>query len=162
METMAHLRRFSGRFVFPHRYSGERISLSCLSRKMILCLQNTHASHAAGLRSSPVALDLPPAVPLGEGIIVKLIGNTSRVGSNFAKLVMKRMDWKFSFRNFQSSPRMRTVSARRKCPQIMLKIKNDLKEARSRFLTSLGHYVLTSESRIVSHDRIGTASRSCQ
>ncbi len=41
---------------------------------------------------SPVVLELPPAILLGEVIIIKLIRDTSKAGFTFAKLVTKRMD----------------------------------------------------------------------
>ena len=91
MEIMAHLRQFSGRFVFRDRYSGDRFRFAARSVTIVF-LEKINASVTAELRTRLTSIDLPSAIPLGKIIIIKLVRNTSRAGSNFAKIVVKRMD----------------------------------------------------------------------
>ena len=80
METMAHLRRFSGRFVFHDRYSGDRFRFSARSVTIVL-LEKINASVTAELPTRLTSIDLPSAVPLGEVIIIDLVHDASTTGS---------------------------------------------------------------------------------
>ena len=80
MEIMAHLRQFSGRFVFRDRYSGDRFRFAARSVTIVL-LEKINASVTAELRTRLTSIDLPSAVPLGEVIIIDLTHDASGTGS---------------------------------------------------------------------------------